>query len=129
MHAYNKDGAMAFRHAGAAPVYAPNSYGGPRADPSREQPTWQVEAGELGRYAYARRADDDDFAQAGALVRDVLDDTGRDHLVANIVAHARDGVSDDVLRRVIAYWGNVDTGIGARVAAGLGRSTALDRAA
>jgi catalase len=129
VHSYNKDGAMAFRHAGRQPVYAPNSYGGPRADPSREQPTWPVEAGELGRFPYARRADDDDFAQAGTLVRDVLDDTGRDQLVANIVAHARDGVLDDVLRRVIDYWGKIDPGIGTRVAAGLGRGASLPNAA
>ena len=31
---YNKDGAMRFRHGGAQPVYAPNSFGGPAADPA-----------------------------------------------------------------------------------------------
>ena len=61
-----------------------------------------------------------DFGQAGALVRDVMDDTDRDHLVGNIVGHASQDVSDDVQRRVIGYWTSVDAGIGARVAAGLG---------
>src|SRR5918999_726985 len=96
VHSYNKDGAMTYRHAGAQPVYAPNSYGGPQADPSKELPTWWVEAGELGRYAYDLHAEDDDFGQAGALYRDVMDATDRDHLVTNIVAHASDGVSTDV---------------------------------
>ena len=57
---------------------------------------------------------------AGTLVRDVMDDTDRDHLVSNIVGHASQDVSDDVQRRVIGYWTSVDAGTGARVAAGLG---------
>src|SRR3982074_3001581 len=63
VHSYNKDGAMTYRHAGTQPVYAPNSYGGPQADPSKELPTWAVDAAELGRYAYEKHADDDDFVQ------------------------------------------------------------------
>jgi len=101
-------------------VYAPNSYGGPVADPSTELPTWSVEAGEIGRYAYEKHRDDDDFVQPRALYRNFMSDTDRDHLVDNIVAHAGDGVSDDVQRRVIGYWTNVDAELGARVAAGLG---------
>jgi catalase len=50
-----------------------------------------------------------------------MDDTDREHLVDNIVAHASDGVSDDVLRRVIAYCANVDPELGSRVASGLDR--------
>ena len=34
VHSYNKDGHMTYRHAGAQPVYAPNSHGGPMADPA-----------------------------------------------------------------------------------------------
>jgi catalase len=124
VHSYNKDGAMTYRHAGAQPVYTPNSYGGPQADPSKEQPTWWVEAAEIGRYAYEKHADDDDFVQPGALYRDVMDGTDRDHLVTNIVAHAGDHVSDEVQRRVIQYWTNVDPQLGARVAAGLGHEEA-----
>jgi catalase len=122
VHSYNKDGAMTFRHNGSQPVYAPNSYGGPQADPSAELPTWMVEAGELGRYAYEKHADDDDFVQPGVLYRDVMSDTDRDHLVTNIVAHASDGVTDAIQRRVVGYWADVDPVLGARVAAGLGIS-------
>jgi catalase len=121
VHSYNKDGAMRYRHAGAQPVYAPNSYGGPQADPTKELPTWWVEAAEIGRYAYEKHADDDDFVQPRALIRDVMDETDRDHLVTNIVAHAGDHVSADVQLRVLDYWTNVDAELGARVAAGLGR--------
>ena len=35
VHSYNKDAAMTYHHAGAQPVYARNSYGGPEADPQR----------------------------------------------------------------------------------------------
>lgn len=110
---------MTYRHAGAQPVYAPNSYGGPAADPSSEPPTWWVEAGELGRYAYDKHAEDDDFIQPGMLYRDVMDDIDREHLAANIVAHAGDGVSAPVQQRVVEYWSSVDPALGARVAAGL----------
>jgi catalase len=124
VHSYNKDGAMTYRHAGDQPVYAPNSYGGPQADPSKELPTWWVEAAEIGRYAYERHADDDDFVQPRGLYRDVMSDTDREHLATNIVAHASDGVGDDVQRRVIAYWADVDPELGTRVAASLTGLTA-----
>ena len=108
VHSYNKDGAMTYRHAGSQPVYAPNSYGGPQADPSKEPPTWWVEAAEIGRYAYEKHAGDDDFVQPRALYRDVMGQTDRDHLVTNIVAHASDGVWPTSSARVVDYWNNVD---------------------
>jgi catalase len=121
VHSYSKDGAMTVRHAGSQPVYAPNSYGGPQADPTKAQPGWWVEAGEIGHYAYEQHRDDDDFVQPGTLYRDVMDPTDREHLATNIVAHASDGVTDDVQERVIDYWSKVDAELGAHVAAGLGR--------
>ena len=129
VHSYNKDGHMTYRHPGAQPVYAPNSYGGPAADPAKELPTWQVEAAELGRYAYTKHRDDDDFVQPGTLVREVMDDTDREHLAGNIIAHARDGVAPQTLDRVIAYWTSVDPDLGARVAAGLGTANGQPSAA
>jgi len=121
VHSYNKDAAMAYHHAGAAPVYAPNSFGGPQADPERAADLgWPVEAGELGRYAYEKHADDEDFVQPGTLYREVMTDTDRENLVTNIVGHASDDVSEDMQLRVVAYWANVDPQLGARVAAGLG---------
>ena len=121
VHSYNKEGRMTFNHAGAQPVYAPNSYGGPQADTDRAADLgWSVEAGELGRYAYEKHANDDDFGQPGTLYRDVMTATDRDHLVTNIVGHAGNHVTDTIQLRVIAYWSSVDTQLGARVAAGLG---------
>jgi catalase len=121
VHSYNKEGAMTFHHAGDQPVYAPNSYGGPVADPDRAgQVTWDVASGELGRFSYDKHAEDDDFGQAGSLVRNVFSDVDREHLVTNIVGHASDQVSEEVQRRVVVYWTSVDPDVGERVASGLG---------
>ena len=125
VHSYNKEGAMTYRHAGDQPVYAPNSYGGPVADPDRaSQVNWDVAGGELGRFASAQHAEDDDFVQAGSLVRQVLSDTERAHLVANIVGHASDHVAEEVKRRVVVYWSLIDADVGTQVASGLGVDTA-----
>jgi catalase len=124
VHSYNQDGPMAYHHSGDQPPYAPNSYGGPQAAGAGHGSdlTWQVAGGEIGRYANAKHAEDDDFVQAGNLVNDVMTETDREHLVSNIVGHASNEVTDAMQLRVIAYWTNVDPQIGAQVAAGLGHA-------
>jgi catalase len=123
VNSYNKDGAMTYHHSGDQPVYAPNSYGGPAADPARGiEIGWDVEAGELERVAYAKRREDDDFGQPGTLIREVMGDEERNALVGNIVGHASDDVTADMQMRVVAYWTRIDEGIGRRVAEGLGVS-------
>ncbi|MEA2282233.1 MAG: catalase [Solirubrobacteraceae bacterium] len=128
VHSYSKDGAMTYHHKGAQPVYAPNSYGGPRADPDKEPPTWYVEAAEIGRYVTTTHREDDDYSQAQTLYRQVMSDTDREHLATNIVAHAGDGVSAEIQQRVVGYWSNVDAQLGTRVAAGLGHGNGSSRA-
>ncbi|WP_131745889.1 catalase [Frankia sp. Cppng1_Ct_nod] len=120
VHSYNKDGAMRYGPS-SDPVYAPNSYDGPKADTIRygEEAVWEAD-GEFVRTAYTLRRDDDDFGQAGTLYRDVMSDTDRDHLVTNIVGHASQDVQVDVQRRVVEYWRQVDPDLGARVGKGLG---------
>ena len=117
VHSYSKDGAMRV-HNVADPVYAPNSYGGPKADPSRTDDAglWYAD-GDMVRKAYTLRKDDDDWGQAGTLVREVMDDAARDRLVSNIVGHLQAGVSKPVLARAIEYWRNVDRKLGDRIAA------------
>ena len=96
-------------------------FGGPQADPDHGADLfWYVPDGELGRYAYEKHADDDDFGQPGTMYREVMSDTDREHLVENIVGHASLDVTPEMQARVIAYWSKVDTDLGARVAAGLG---------
>lgn len=103
-------------------MYAPNSYGGPAADPALtdEAGLWRAD-GDMVRKAYTLREDDDDWGQAGTLVREVLDDAARDRLVSNIVGHLKAGVSDKVLKRAIDYWRSVDKDLGDRVAGGMGK--------
>ncbi|MFW6205703.1 MAG: catalase, partial [Gemmatimonadota bacterium] len=104
VHSYSKDGAMRVENV-TDPVYAPNSKGGPEADAERypENATWAAD-GEFVRAAYTAREDDDDFVQANALVRDVMDDEQRDRLVATVAGHLSQGVTGPVLDRAFDYW-------------------------
>lgn len=119
VHSYSKDGHMRMQNV-TDPVYAPNSYGGPAADPSLTDDggLWYSD-GEMVRAAYTLRAEDDDWGQAATMVREVLDDAGRERLVQNIVGHLLNGVSDLVLERAFEYWRNVDQDLGGRVETGV----------
>jgi catalase len=119
VHSYSKDGAMRFRNV-SDPVYAPNSKGGPKADTVHygEPAGWYTD-GEMVHAAQTLHADDDDWGQAGTLVRDVLDDAARARLVSNIVGHLLDGVTEPVLLRAFEYWRNVDKDLGDRVEQGV----------
>ncbi|MGH8999040.1 MAG: catalase [Acidimicrobiia bacterium] len=119
VHSYSKDGSMRVQNV-SDPVYAPNSYGGPQADPGRTDDggTWYAD-GEMVRTAYTLRADDDDWGQPGTMVREVLDDAARQRLVDNIVGHLLNGVSEPVLARAFEYWRNVDKDLGDRVENGV----------
>jgi catalase len=118
VHSYNKDGAMRYQNPGD-PVYAPNSYGGPKADPSFTETVWGVEGGEMVREAYKPHREDDDFGQPGTMVREVLSDTDVEHLASNIIGHATNAVTPEVQKRVVQYWTNVDADLGAKIAAGI----------
>ncbi|MEP6945329.1 MAG: catalase [Acidobacteriota bacterium] len=119
INSYSKDGAMRMENV-SDPVYAPNSKGGPAADSERfpEMATWYAD-GEFTRAAYTLRKDDDDFGQAGTLVREVMDDDARTRLVSNVVGHLKAGVTEPVLRRAFQYWRNIDQNIGERIENGV----------
>ena len=120
VHSYSKDGPMRYQNAGD-PVYAPNSYGGPAADTARfgEAAGWEASSSEMARSAYVQHAEDDDWAQPGTMVREVLDDAARERLVNNIVGHLLNAVSEPVLQRAFEYWRNVDKNLGDKVEAGV----------
>ena len=101
------------------PVYAPNSKGGPKADGKRypEVEIWNA-SGEFIRAAYTLREDDDDWGQAGTLVRKVMNDEQRDRLVSNVVGALKNGVSKPVLERAFEYWRNIDKEIGDHIEKG-----------
>ncbi|MHB8512089.1 MAG: catalase [Actinomycetota bacterium] len=120
VHSYNKDGGMRYENS-RDPVYAPNSKGGPVADPEQFAEAFQMQvSGKLIRGQYEPHSEDDDFIQPGMLYRDVLSEIEREHLVTNIVGHAKHVVSADVQLRVIEYWRLIDGDLGARVAKLLG---------
>ncbi len=119
VHSYSKDGAMRYQNV-SDPVYAPNSKGGPKADTARygEPAGWPTD-GHMMHAAYTLHAEDDDWGQAGTLVREVLDDAARERLVDNIVGHLLNAVTEPVLQRAFEYWRNVDKGLGDRVEQGV----------
>jgi catalase len=116
VHSYSKDGLMRVQNV-SDPVYAPNSKGGPKADPIQypQVEVWEA-SGEFVHAAYTKRKDDDDFGQPGTLVRKVMDDAQRDRLVSNVVGHLKNGVTAPVLARAFEYWRNIDQSVGDRIA-------------
>ncbi|MGZ4243361.1 MAG: catalase [Solirubrobacteraceae bacterium] len=125
VHSYSKDGVGRTVNV-TDPVYAPNSYGGPAADPSRTDDAglWAAD-GDMVRSAYTKRSDDDDFSQARTQIREVLDDEARERLVANVAGHLSDGVSDKVLARAFEYWKTIDTEIGERIEQAVGATVGV----
>jgi catalase len=114
-HSYSKDGVMRI-HNVTDPVYFPNSKGGSQADVDRYgQPAGWYSDGEMVHAAYTLHAEDDDWSQAGALVREVMDDAARTRLVNNIVGQLLNGVTEPVLLRTFDYLRNVDKDLGDRV--------------
>lgn len=121
VNTYSKEGSMAYNFSGPqVPVYAPNSYDGPQADPAAagDEGLWTF-GEEAVRAGYIQHPEDNDWVQAGTMVREVLDDAARDRLVDNIVGHVLDGVEEPVLSRVFEYWRNVDEELGKKVEAGV----------
>jgi catalase len=112
---YMFDGQMAYHHSGNAPVHAPNSGGRPWSDETGPvEDGWEAD-GEMVRSAYALHAEDDDFAQPGALVREVFDDAQRDALVEQVAGSLLGGVRSPVLERAFEYWKNIDADVGSRI--------------
>ncbi len=119
VHSYSKDGAMRYEPV-SDPVYAPNSKGGPSADTDTDgygEPAGWSADGDIMRTEYVSHAEDDDWGQAGTMVRDVLDDAARDRLVDNIVGHLLNAVTEPVLLRAFEYWRNVDKNLGDKIEA------------
>ena len=67
------------------------------------------------RRAYTLRPDDDDFGQAGTLVREVWTDEQRSAFVDTVAGHLLGGVKSPVLERAFVYWKNVDADTGKQI--------------
>ncbi|AOH45554.1 catalase [Propionibacterium sp. NM47_B9-13] len=110
---YTFDGQMAFEHSGAAPTYAPNSYGRDFATGYRAgaEATWETD-GELIRAAQTLHAQDDDFGQAHTLVHDVFSVAERDELVETLVDLMTNfDMEEPVIGNTLSYWRNIDAGV------------------
>jgi catalase len=118
VHAYSKDGAMRINNV-SDPVYAPNSKGGPAADTEHNPVVGWYADGDMVRAAYSQHEQDDDWGQAGTMVREVLNDAARERLVDNIVGHLLNGVTEPVLVRAFEYWHNVDKDLGDQIEQGV----------
>ncbi|WP_028279591.1 catalase [Arthrobacter sp. H5] len=125
VHNYSKDGAGRFHfNSASTPVYAPNSVGGPVADPARTGPEggWENDGG-LVRAAHSLHAEDDDFGQAGTLYREVFDDAEKSRLLDTITGAVGGVTILEIRERAIQYWTNVDEDLGAKLRAALGADT------
>ncbi|MDO4785261.1 MAG: catalase [Propionibacteriaceae bacterium] len=113
---YANQGHMEYLHTGAAPMYAPNSFGRPYSDSQGPAENgWEAD-GALVRSAATLHAEDDDFGQAHTLVREVFDDAQRARLVETVTG-ALAGVREPVLSRAFEYWKNIDAEVGAAIEA------------
>ena len=113
LHNYSQDGATrhGFKPANA-PVYAPNSVGGPAADPAvAGAGSWEND-GELVRSAATLHAEDDDFGQAGTLYREVFDGDAKARLLVTLTGQAHAITVDDIRERFFQYWTQVDADLG-----------------
>jgi len=124
VHNYSQDGSL--RHGfkpASAPVYAPNSTGGPVADPARAKTgSWESD-GELTRTAATLHAEDSDFGQAGTLYREVFDAASKARFLETITGAVGGVQSPEITERAIQYWTNVDAELGAALRARLATPT------
>ncbi len=72
------------------------------------------------RTAQSLHSEDDDYGQAGSLYREVLSETDREHFVNNIIGHLGADVEKAVQERAVGHWRQVDSELGAKIAAGIG---------
>jgi catalase len=122
VHNYQRDGPMTLANPGPGPNYYPNSVDGtPRPQASAAQYAFSVKSGRAARYPH--KHPNDDFEQAGVLFSRVMTETDREHLIDNIVGHAK-AAKPSIQRRVVEYFSRAHPDYGRRVAEGL-RSASL----
>ncbi len=116
VHSYSQDGAQRhhFNDPGV-PVYAPNSFGGPSADPTRvAEGSWEND-GALVRTAASLHAEDSDFGQAGTLYREVFDDAAKARFLETLTGQGKAITVEAIRERFFQYWTNVDAELGAKL--------------
>ena len=117
-----RDGYFAINGNGGSEYhYEPSTVtGAPKADP-RFKGSSEPLVGATGRHPY--KHPNCDFEQTGALFRKVMTEEERSDLVSNIVGHLRNA-RKDIQERMVKIFAKCDPEYGARVALGLGHTTA-----
>jgi catalase len=116
VHSYHADGAMRFdAPKGTDAYYEPNSFNGPVESPQYKEPPLKI-SGDADRYNH--RDGNDDFGQPRALFQ-LFDAEQKGRLFANIAA-AMEGVPEEIVRRQVALFTQVDPAYGAGVAQAVG---------
>jgi catalase len=90
--------------------------GGPAPDSTAAEPPIDLD-GQAARHP--QEVTDDDFFQPGELYRRVMNDTDREHLVGNILAHLGNAKKRIQLRQTALFF-KADPDYARRVAQGLG---------
>lgn len=113
---FQRDGDSTFNNQGGAPIYHPNSFGGPNSDARacRLYPQYKV-SGEVARYD---TIDADNFSQPRIFYRNVMNEGERERLAANLVSFLKNA-KDSIQQRVVANFAKVDDDLGARLSNGL----------
>jgi catalase len=99
---------------GAKPNYEPNSFDGPKEDPTYREPPLRI-SGDAARYDH--RAGNDDYKQAGDLFR-LMKSEERERLIDNIVKSLK-SVPHEIQVRQLAHFYNADSAYGRGVETGL----------
>ncbi|MDR1443025.1 MAG: hypothetical protein LBJ02_11730 [Bifidobacteriaceae bacterium] len=110
----------------SAPVYAPNSLGGPAALASSggaptapsESPGWSQD-GELVRSAASLHAEDNDFSQARTMIAEVFDAPASGRFVDTLAGQYRGLTRPEVKARFFEYWEAVDRELPSAIRAAL----------
>jgi catalase len=123
VHNYQHEGNMRYEFSDATTrTYAPNSYGGPEADPARAVEGGWASDGELMRAAQTLHSEDDDFGQAGTLYRDVFDAGAKERIRKVLIGQYGTLTVDRIKERFLWYWAQVDAGLGQAIASAVGGS-------
>ena len=112
---YGRDGSMRFDDNGrGSKNYEPNSFDGPM-ESGQPQGAGYTVTGAAGTHAHVKHAEDNDFAQAGALYR-VMKEDGRQRLVENIAGSLAQVSRPEIIERSIGHFRAADAEYGRRVA-------------
>ena len=124
---YHRDGVLRVDGNGGGSVdYEPNSFGGPVQNNGIQEPPLRL-TGDAARYEYV--CDDEDYyGQPRLFWEKTLDDSGRAHLVENIVGSMTNpmmGIEDPrpIQERMLRHWYKIHPDFGAAVAKGIGFET------